>query len=337
MKDQQATQQASPAPAVDIPVQAEYPVPAPTASSQLPSVQSMVFDLAAYDQMERLAKLMASGRSTVPDHLKGNVADCFAIVMKAMQWKMDPFAVAEKTFQVGGKLGYEGQLVHAVLLNSGILDGRPTSRYFGEWGKVVGKFTIKESKPDPAKPNKKPGQYRVPAWTMQDEVGLGIVFSATIKGEADPREREVLLAEAQTRNSTLWATDPKQQLFYFATRVWARMNAPEVLLGVYTREELEAGLVDINEAPERAGKPAPRRQSSAAEVAQRNTQTVVIDANDEAKRERILADMEIKAEEGMEALAGAWNKLPPEDRKLMGSLPTSLRTKAMAADKAAGK
>lgn len=48
-----------------------------------------------------------------------------------------------------------------------------------------------------------------------------------------------MLAQARTRNSTLWADDPRQQLAYLAVKRWARLYCPEVILGVYTIDELE--------------------------------------------------------------------------------------------------
>ena len=44
-----------------------------------------------------------------------------------------------------------------------------------------------------------------------------------------------MLAQARTRNSTLWADDPRQQLAYLAVKRWARLYCPEVILGVYDR------------------------------------------------------------------------------------------------------
>lgn len=35
--------------------------------------------------------------------------------MQAVQWGMNPFAVAQKTHFVSGKIGYEAQLVNAVI------------------------------------------------------------------------------------------------------------------------------------------------------------------------------------------------------------------------------
>ena len=58
---------------------------------------ALIMDIASMDSMYRMAEIMAKGKSTVPDHLKGNVGDCMAIVMQSIQWKMNPFAVSQKT------------------------------------------------------------------------------------------------------------------------------------------------------------------------------------------------------------------------------------------------
>ena len=70
---------------------------------------------------------MAKGKVTVPEHLRGNVGDCMAIATQAMLWNMDPFVVAQKTHIVSGRLGYEAQLVNAVLQNSGAIRGMPAT------------------------------------------------------------------------------------------------------------------------------------------------------------------------------------------------------------------
>ncbi|VTM11692.1 RecT family [Raoultella terrigena] len=48
-----------------------------------------------------------------------------------------------------------------------------------------------------------------------------------------------MLSQAQVRNSTLWATDPRQQLAYLAVKRWARLYCPDVILGVYTADEID--------------------------------------------------------------------------------------------------
>jgi hypothetical protein len=190
----------------------------------------LVLDGDSLDKMMRLAEVMALGRATLPKHFYGNSADCLAVVMQSMQWKMNPFAVAQKTHLVNGVLGYEAQLVNAVITTCAPVLDRLHYEWYGDWGKVIGKFVIK---------NGDKGEYRQPGWKLEDEEGLGVRVWATFRGEEEPRVLELLLAQARTRNSTLWADDPRQQLAYLATKRWSRLYCPDVILGVYSPDELE--------------------------------------------------------------------------------------------------
>ena len=199
------------------------------------------------ERLERLADLMASGKTTVPAHLRGSKGDCFAICLQSMQWGMNPFAVAQKTHLVNGVLGYEAQLVAAVINSSGVVRDRFHFEWYGPWERVVGKFTVKRGDK---------GEYRVPGWSMVDEEGCGIRVWATLRGESEPRVLELLLSQARVRNSTLWADDPKQQLAYLAEKRWSRLYAPDVILGVYTADEIgdapperHMGMADVVQPP----------------------------------------------------------------------------------------
>ena len=184
------------------------------------------------DRMLKLAGVMASGRSTIPKHLQNNTGDCMAVIMQAMSWRMNPFAVAQKTHIVNGALGFEAQLINAAILSSGLLKARPMFEWYGDWSKVIGNFKDVESK-------KNPGEtYRKLASTAADEKGCGCKISATLKGEDAPRVLDLLLTQAGVRNSPLWADDPRQQLAYLAIKRWARLYTPDVILGVYSPDEL---------------------------------------------------------------------------------------------------
>lgn len=211
------------------------------------STSALVLDGDSLDKMMRLAEVMATGRATLPKHFNGNPADCLAVVMQSMQWKMNPFAVAQKTHLVNGVLGYEAQLVNAVITTCAPVLDRLHYEWFGAWEKVIGKFTIK---------NGDKGEYRVPGWKLEDEEGLGVKVWATFRGEDEPRVLELLLAQARTRNSTLWADDPRQQLAYLATKRWSRLYCPDVILGVYSPDELEETVPAIRDvSPGRSAKP----------------------------------------------------------------------------------
>ncbi|HHQ4678311.1 TPA: RecT family recombinase [Aeromonas veronii] len=195
---------------------------------------SLMMNMDFMASIDKMAAMMASGKATVPQHLRGNQADCFAICLQAVQWGMNPFPVAQKTHLVNGTLGYEAQLVNAVVVNSGVIKGRFDYEFFGPWERVIGKFKEVQSKD----PDKKGAVYRVPDWSFADEKGCGVkVIAALANGQV--REVELLLQQARTRNSTLWADDPKQQLAYLGVKRWARLYTPDVILGVYSVDELE--------------------------------------------------------------------------------------------------
>lgn len=172
-----------------------------------------IFSPEGMDRLVRFATLMADSKATVPAHLAGKPADCLAVTMQAAQWGMNPFAVAQKTHVVNGTLGYEAQLVNAVVSSSNLLSTRLNYRWDGDWSKVNGKS------------DKSPS--------------LTVTVSAVLKGEADPRELTISMAQAGVRNSPLWEQDPRQQLAYLCVKRWARLHAPDVLLGVYTPDELQ--------------------------------------------------------------------------------------------------
>jgi hypothetical protein len=231
------------------------------------STSAMVFDPQTLASMQQMAEAMATARVTIPKHLAGSKGDCLAVVMQAMQWGMNPFSIAQKTHLVQGTLGYEAQLVNAVISSSAALASRPNYEWFGPWEKVVGKFKAIKRKNNEGREY----EYRTPDWSASDEEGCGVRVWATIKGEPKPRELELLLTQSRTRNSTLWADDPRQQLAYLAIKRWARLHAPDVLLGVYTPDELEQterdmGTAQIIQDPEPTGS---RTESVKAKLASR--------------------------------------------------------------------
>lgn len=219
----------------------------PIIIDQPTSTTELMMNLDAMNNIYRLAETMAGGKATVPTHLQGNVADCMAIIMQSALWRMNPFAVAQKTHVVSGTLGYEAQLVNAVVKHSGSVKSAFHYEFFGDWSKVIGNFITKTNQ------NGKP--YQAPNWTLADEKGLGVRVLNTLASESEPRQLELLLSQAQVRNSTLWASDPKQQLAYLAVKRWARLYCPEAILGVYSVDELE------QEKPERDITPQPEKRA----------------------------------------------------------------------------
>lgn len=203
------------------------------------STTALILDGQSMQSIMDLAEVMAKGVATVPKHLQKNSSDCAAVIMQAMQWRMNPYAVAQKTHLVNGTLGYEAQLVNSVINSLAPTKNRLNYEWFGDWSKVLGKFKEIESKKKVDEDTGKPLTYRVPAWDMKDEAGLGVKVWATMKGETDPRVLELNLIQCRVRNSPLWADDPRQQIAYLAVKRWSRLHCPDVIMGVYTPDELQ--------------------------------------------------------------------------------------------------
>ena len=195
----------------------------------MPGVGEMIFDDAKFERMNQLAVMMASGKCAIPRHLQGNPGDCFAIIAQAAQWKMNPFVVAQKTHVVNGALGYEAQLINAVVTSMNVISDRFRYEYCGNWD-----------------------EYRKSGFAKTAEMGCGVNVGATLRGETEVRwlPMPLCMEQVKTRNSPLWATNPMQQLAYLAVKYWTRLFAPDAILGVYSVDELAEGVAEpVNITP----------------------------------------------------------------------------------------
>jgi hypothetical protein len=72
--------------------------------------------------------------------------------------------------------------------------------------------------------------------------GDGDAMKCFVIGKIDGEELDYespAIGSIHPKNSPLWKTNPQQQLGYYSARAWARRHTPEVILGVYDREEAE--------------------------------------------------------------------------------------------------
>nr|WP_314424851.1 RecT family recombinase [uncultured Erwinia sp.] len=230
--------------------------------------KAAIFSPSGLQKLQAFAEIMSQGKATVPAHLSGKPADCLAIALQAAQWGMNPYAVAQKTHLVNGTLGYEAQLVNAVITSSTAVLGRFKYEYGGNW--------------DALRPGDK---------NASSEKGLCIRVGAVLRGETEITWGEWLYMEfVTTRNSPLWKTAPKQQLAYLAVKYWARLYCPDVILGVYTPDEF-----DQQQRAERDVTPARTRQDLNKLINQKPTEKEVVSTATEApvetrSLEELLAD-----------------------------------------------
>ncbi|KAK48202.1 recombinase RecT [Caballeronia jiangsuensis] len=206
---------------------------APSIETERRALTTVDLSPQAMVDLKSVAESIAQGGIVIPEHFRNKPGAVLAVMIQAIQWRINPIGVLQKThITQGGLLGYEAQLINAIIIKNAPIISRPEYEYFGDWSKVNGK--CEERKSD------KGGKYYVATYTKDDEKGLGVIVRATFIGEDEPREIVVTMQQAYPRFSTQWATDPAQQLGYLAVRKWSRRYAPDVILGAYTPEELAA-------------------------------------------------------------------------------------------------
>lgn len=165
-----------------------------------------LLDTAKFEHMQRLAKVMAAA-SILPQHLRGQtieqtIGNCFRIANQAVRWGIDPFATCDETYVVKGRLGYQGKLVAAVVNTRAGLQKRLSYSHTGA------------------------GMDRT------------VTVSGTFEGEAEPRTITLSVKQGKTDNE-MWTKDPDQKLCYSGAVKWARRHCPEILLGVFTDDEID--------------------------------------------------------------------------------------------------
>lgn len=258
----------------------------PTKGPMSPALAIMLNDV-LFERAKLIAKYLSESDGFVPPHLLGKPQACFAVVTRAMTWKLDPYAVAQSTYQTpGGRVGYEGKLYQAILENSGLIQGGVTFEHYGtvtvklkdgrvakfrstdpglvavfaagavetdrkDWSAVQGKFEIRKS--DKGK------DFAVPTWKRPEAEGLGVIVRATVAGEAKPRELDFELIQAFPLNSTLWATDPKTQICYTAIRRFASVRVPGIFIGLPVERDDDPAEYAIDVTPAAAAPARPTR------------------------------------------------------------------------------
>lgn len=161
------------------------------------------------------AKLYAQMGPMLPPWLQGNTGGMFGIVLRAKELNMSVLTLANWTYVVENKgvtrIAYESQYFHALIESHAPIKERLHWEIIGEGE-----------------------DRRCRVW-------------ATLKGETEPR---VFLSDTlaklrpgknqygQTKGSPLWDSKPDLQLFYNASRDFARVYFPDVLGGCYGVDEM---------------------------------------------------------------------------------------------------
>lgn len=199
---------------------------------------SPLLDPGTFEGMWRLAEAMARAK-TLGQHLQGSPGDCLRVIELAYRCGQSPFALADHTFFTAGKLAMDGQAIASLINAHPKIEGSLDYTYRGEGQKrecvVSGKLV---------------GENKIREVTVTLEQGL--------RDSKGARQR--------------WEHDTDQMLSYYGARKWARRHAPEVIHGLYTPDELRAGMEAEREAIKDSTPPQseviklPRHDSETGEV-----------------------------------------------------------------------
>jgi hypothetical protein len=173
------------------------------------------FEVGSLEGLQRLAKMYTASQ-IVPDHFRGNgnIADCAIAVNLALRWGWDPLMVLQKCYIVHGRPGLESQLIIARANTSGVFNGRIGYELSGEGDRrqSIASAVLAES-----------GE------TVTHTIDIAL---AKRMGWYDKKDRKGNLC-------SLWPKMPDLMLQYRSAAWLVRTVAPEVLMGVCMKEELE--------------------------------------------------------------------------------------------------
>lgn len=206
-------------------------------SAQLPAQQeigglSIYTNPQQFDNLYRIAEVMAQGKATTPAFLQGNPCDCVAIVMQAEVWKISPFALAQKAYDYNGKISYETTALLGIITR--LTGVKFLIEYDGEWSKLLGKVEGRMSSKN------KP--YIIPTWTFEEEKALNLNVSISFNRNGQNIKDTLFLHHVTQRLTTHWRHDPKQQLTYTLFKRLFRRYFSDVLMGADVGDELDHNL-----------------------------------------------------------------------------------------------
>ena len=181
-----------------------------------------LLDTAKFNHLWRVANIFSSSKM-VPDHFRGDPASTLVALQMAFRLQVDPLMLLQKTYVLKGKPGIEAQLAIALINTRGPFKG-PI-----QWN----------LEPNADKPTK------CTAWAIHKITGQRCDISL---------DMDTVKAEGwYGKDGSKWKTIPAQ-MFRYRTAMWlGRAYCPEVLMGLYSVDELIDGgtgeTIDITPEP----------------------------------------------------------------------------------------
>jgi len=182
-----------------------------TAISKVDNGKPALFNPAVFDQVWRAAKLFSSS-DLVPATYKGKPENCFIAIEMAERMGVNPFAVMQNLAIIQGRPAMEAKLIIALVNDSGLFVD--PLEY-----EVVGDDAFAQD-------------YKVRAFAVMKKTGKVCygpwVDYRMVKGEG-----------WLDKGGSKWKTMPSIMFMYRAASFFAKVYAPNITMGMQTREEME--------------------------------------------------------------------------------------------------
>jgi hypothetical protein len=211
-------------------------LPAEVRANMLSNETSIFFNVALYEQAQRVAQMFAAS-TMVPAHFRGNLGNCMIGLNYAARIQADPFMVLQSLYVVHGRPGIEGKLVEAVI-NQSAKYSEPLQYVWldPDDNEVTRKEVLKAQVPS---------EYGCQAFTIDRKSGKRVdgpkITWELVKAEGwyDKKDKESgsLISK--------WRTMPEMMFYYRAASWFANKNCPELKLGMHTVEEIE-DIIDLS-------------------------------------------------------------------------------------------
>jgi len=186
--------------------------PAPAIAQQ--NTQIGLTTQSGFELAQRAAKAL-SASTLVPKDYQGNLPNCLVALNMANRIGADPLMVMQNLYIVHGRPGWSSQFLIA------------TFNTCGRFGAMRFEFCGTEGEDD----------WGCRAWAIEKDTGEKLFGSWVTIALAKKEGWE-------TKSGSKWKTMPQQMLMYRAAAFFVRVIAPELAMGLHTREENEDILLD---------------------------------------------------------------------------------------------
>jgi len=169
---------------------------------------AMLFDSAKFELLQRIAKVFSES-DLIPAHFQKHMPNTLVAIHMAMRLGVDPLMFLQQSLVVNSTPGIRAQLVISLVNRSGLFVEL-------DW-----EFKGKQQN----------DEWECECYATRKASGKRLTLSLTWA--------EVKAQGWLSRNNNPWLKQPAQMMRYRTAAMFARVYCPEVILGLYTNEELK--------------------------------------------------------------------------------------------------